>query len=261
MIRFLIALLFVANFSYAQTVVDVVVNSEEHTTLEAAVLAAGLAETLSGDGPFTVFAPTDAAFAALPEGTIDTLLADPTGDLTQILLNHVIGATVLSTDLSDGQTATTLNGTDITVTISDNGVFINDAQVTVADITAENGVVHVIDAILLPPPAKPASVVDVIVNSEDHTTLEAAVLAAGLVETLSGDGPFTVFAPTDAAFAALPEGTIDTLLADPTGDLTQILLYHVIGATVLSSDLSDGQTATTLNGADITVTINDNGVF
>jgi len=261
MIRFLIALLFVANFSYAQTVVDVVVNSEEHTTLEAAVLAAGLAETLSGDGPFTVFAPTDAAFAALPEGTIDTLLADPTGDLTQILLNHVIGATVLSSDLSDGQTATTLNGTDITVTISDNGVFINDAQVTVADITAENGVVHVIDAILLPPPAKPASVVDVIVNSEDHTTLEAAVLAAGLAETLSGDGPFTVFAPTDAAFAALPEGTIDTLLADPTGDLTQILLYHVIGATVLSGDLSDGQTATTLNGADITVIINDNGVF
>ncbi len=242
----------------AQTVVDIVVNSPDHETLEAAVIAADLAGTLSGDGPFTVFAPTDAAFAALPEGTVDALLADPTGDLTDILLYHVIGATVLSSDLSDGQVATTINGKDVTVTINDDGVFINDAQVTVVDIPADNGVVHVIDAVLLPPAV---TVVDIVVNSPDHETLEAAVIAADLAGTLSGDGPFTVFAPTDAAFAALPEGTVDALLADPTGDLTDILLYHVIGATVLSSDLSDGQVATTINGKDVTVTINDDGVF
>ncbi len=259
--RIFLTLAFLSSFFWGAsqtTVVDVVVDSEDHNTLEAAVVAAGLTETLSGEGPFTVFAPTDSAFAALPEGLVETLLADPTGDLTDILLYHVLSGQVLSTDLMDGMTATTLNGKDITVTINDEGVFINDAQVTVADITTDNGVVHVIDAVLIPPTV---TVVDVIVNSEDHNTLEAAVVAAGLAETLSGEGPFTVFAPTDAAFAALPEGLVETLLADPTGDLTDILLYHVLSGQVLSTDLMDGMTATTLNGKDITVTINDEGVF
>ncbi|MEM6697137.1 MAG: fasciclin domain-containing protein, partial [Bacteroidota bacterium] len=243
------------------TVVDIVVNSEVHETLEAAVIAAELADDLSGEGPFTVFAPTDDAFAALPEGTVETLLEDPTGDLANILLYHVLGAKVLSTDLMDGQVATTLLGEDITVTINEDGVFINDAQVTVADIEAENGVVHVIDAVLLPPPALPATVVDIIVESDVHETLEAAVIAAELADDLSGEGPFTVFAPTDDAFAALPEGTVEMLLEDPTGDLANILLYHVLGVKVLSTDLTDGQTAMTLEGSDITVTINDDGVF
>ncbi len=240
------------------SVVDIIVNSENHNTLEAAVKAAGLVETLSGDGPFTVFAPTDDAFAALPAGTIDALLADPSGALTDILLYHVIGAKVMSTDLSDGQMAETLLGKDVKVTINNDGVFINDAKVTVADIQADNGVVHVINAVLTPPSN---TVADIIVNSENHNTLEAAVKAAGLVGTLSGDGPFTVFAPTDDAFAALPAGTIDALLADPSGDLTDILLYHVIGAKVMSTDLSDGQMAETLLGKDVKVTINNDGVF
>ena len=137
--------------SFAQnSVVDIIVNSADHDTLEAAVIAAELADDLSGPGPFTVFAPTDAAFAALPSGTIETLLADPTGTLAQILLYHVVGAQALSTDLSDGQTITTLLGEDITVTIDTNGVMINNAMVVVADILADNGVVHVIDAVLIP---------------------------------------------------------------------------------------------------------------
>jgi len=249
--------------SFAQiTVVDVIVNSTEHDTLEAAGIAAELADDLSGPGPFTVFAPTDAAFAALPSGTIETLLTDPTGTLAQILLYHVVGGTALSTDLSNGQTIATLQGQTVEVTINADGVFINNAQVIVADITATNGVVHVIDAVLLPPAPQPTTtVVDVIVNSDVHNTLEAAVVAAGLVETLSGTGPFTVFAPTDAAFAALPAGTVETLLADPTGALTQILLYHVVGAQALSTDLTNGQTVVTLQGQAVTVTINADGVF
>jgi uncharacterized surface protein with fasciclin (FAS1) repeats len=246
--------------SFSQTVVDVIVNSPDHNTLEVAVIAAELADDLSGPGPFTVFAPTDAAFAALPAGVVDALLVDPTGDLAQILLYHVVSGTALSTSLTDGQTITTLQGEDITVTIGMNGVMINNA--TVADITATNGVVHVIDAVLLPPAPQPTTtVVDVIVNSDVHNTLEAAVVAAGLVETLSGTGPFTVFAPTDAAFEALPAGTVETLLADPTGALTQILLYHVVGAQALSTDLTNGQTVATLQGQTVTVTINAEGVF
>jgi len=140
--------------------------------------------------------------------------------------------------------------------------MINGATVVVADILADNGVVHVIDAVLLPPaPTPTTTVVDVIVNSDVHNTLEAAVVAAGLVEILSGTGPFTVFAPTDNAFAALPAGTIETLLSDPTGDLTQILLYHVVGAQALSTDLTNGQTVETLQGQSVTVTINAEGVF
>jgi uncharacterized surface protein with fasciclin (FAS1) repeats len=242
----------------AQTVVDVIVNSPDHTTLEAAVIAADLAGTLSGTGPFTVFAPTDAAFNALPAGTVDALLNDIPA-LTNILLYHVVGATALSTDLSDGQMVMTLQGSDVTVTLSNGNVFINNAQVTVADIAASNGVVHVINAVLLPP-VPSNTVVDIIVNSPDHNTLEAAVIAADLAGTLSGDGPFTVFAPTDAAFAALPAGTVEALLGDIPA-LTNILLYHVVGATALSTDLSDGQMVMTLEGSDVTVTLSNGNVF
>ena len=248
----------------SNTVVDIVVNSPVHNVLEAAVLEADLAGALSGEGPFTVFAPTDDAFIALAtalEVAPEDLLALP--ELTEILLYHVVGATALSSNLSDGQTVMTLNGADVTVTINDAGIFINDARVTVADILADNGVVHVIDAVLLPPAPQPATVVDIVVNSEVHNVLEAAVLEAGLAGALSEEGPFTVFAPTDDAFLALAtalNATPEELLALP--ELTEILLYHVVGgAGVLSGELSDGQMITTLNGADVTVTINDAGIF
>ncbi len=242
------------------TVVDIVVGSPDHTTLTAALTAAGLVETLQGEGPFTVFAPTDDAFAALPEGTLDDLLADPSGALTDILLYHVVAAKAMSSDLSDGQMITTVFGKDVTVKITADGVYINDAMVTVADLEADNGVVHVIDAVLIPS-LLPATVVDIVVGSPDHTTLTAALTAAGLVETLQGEGPFTVFAPTDDAFAALPEGTLDDLLADPSGALTDILLYHVVAGKAMSSDLSDGQMIETVFGKDVTVKITADGVY
>ncbi|MFT4668311.1 MAG: hypothetical protein ACI8YQ_001378 [Polaribacter sp.] len=144
-------LVFLSLCLFGQTITEIVVNSTDHEILEDAVIAAELDDDLSGPGPFTLFAPTDAAFNALPAGTLDALLLDPTGDLAQILLYHVLGAEVLSTDLSNGQMAATLQGEDITVTINGTDVFINDAQVTVVNIEASNGVVHVIDAVLLPP--------------------------------------------------------------------------------------------------------------
>ena len=245
------------------TVVDVVVNSEDHMTLEAAVIAAELADDLSGDGPFTVFAPTDAAFDALPDGTVDALLMDPTGDLANILLYHVLGAQVMSTDLAATQTVATLNGDSVTVTVDMGMVTVNGvAMVTAADITADNVVVHVIDAVLLPPPPPTTTVVDIIVGSEDHTLLEAAVLAADLAGALSGEGPFTVFAPTDAAITALVTAldiTAEDLLA--LDGLADILLYHVVNATAMSGDLSDGQMITTMLGEDVTITIMDGTVM
>ena len=247
----------------SNTVVDVIVNSEDHTLLEAAVGAAGLVDALSGEGPFTVFAPTDEAIVALTEAleiTAEQLLALP--NLGDILQYHVVGASAYAADLSDGQMIETLVGEDVTVSITADGVFINDAQVTVADIAADNGVVHVIDAVLLPPAPQTNTVVDIIVNSEDHTLLEAAVGAAGLVDALSAEGPFTVFAPTDEAFTALAEAfdvTVEELLAYPL--LGAVLQYHVVGAEAYSADLSDGQMITTLLGEDVTVSITADGVF
>ncbi|UJP63790.1 fasciclin domain-containing protein [Mongoliitalea daihaiensis] len=133
------------------TVVDIAVGSADHTTLVAAVSAAGLVETLSGDGPFTVFAPTNDAFAALPAGTVESLLEEANKDqLTAVLTYHVVAGNVLSGDLSDGQVVTTLNGQTLTVSIKDGKVMINGATVVAADLAGSNGVVHVIDSVLLP---------------------------------------------------------------------------------------------------------------
>ncbi|MFC3881146.1 fasciclin domain-containing protein [Algoriphagus namhaensis] len=135
----------------SNTVVDIAVGSPDHTTLVAAVQAAELAGTLSGDGPFTVFAPTNAAFAALPEGTVEDLLKPENKDaLTGVLTFHVVSGNVMSGDLSDGQVVTTLNGQTLTVSIVDGKVSINGANVVAADLAGSNGVVHVIDAVLLP---------------------------------------------------------------------------------------------------------------
>ena len=244
----------------SNTVVDIIFDSPNHLLLAGAVVASGLAETLSGDGPFTVFAPTDSAFALLPEGLVETLLEDPSGQLTTILMHHVYGGSALSTDLSDGMMVTTLAGTELEVEIDTNGVYIGGAMVVIADLTADNGVVHVIDAVLVPV-EDTTTVVDIIVGSPNHTTLAAAVGAAGLVETLSGDGPFTVFAPTDAAFALLPEGLVATLLEDPTGQLTTILTHHVYAGSALSTDLYDGMMVPTIAGGELEVTIDSTGVY
>lgn len=134
---------------HSNTIVDVASEAGAFTTLLAAAEAAGLVETLSGEGPLTVFAPTDEAFAALPEGTVAGLLED-TDALTAILTYHVVPGAVMSGDLSDGMTATTVNGADITITIGDS-VMVNDATVVTPDIEASNGVIHVIDSVILPP--------------------------------------------------------------------------------------------------------------
>jgi uncharacterized surface protein with fasciclin (FAS1) repeats len=132
----------------AADIVDTAVAAGNFTTLVAAVQAAGLEDTLRGEGPFTVFAPTDEAFAALPEGTVEALLEDiPT--LTSILTYHVVPGAVMSTDLSDGMTAETVNGQSVTISLAD-GVQVDGANVTTADIEASNGVIHVIDAVILP---------------------------------------------------------------------------------------------------------------
>lgn len=248
----------------AQTVVDVVVNSPDHNTLEAAVIAAELADDLSGDGPFTVFAPTDAAFAAIGQETINTLLEDPTGDLADILLHHVVFGVAASDNISDGTQIGNLLGQTLTFAISDAGITINGANVSVVDIKTSNGVVHVIDAVMLPAPVKTrvdGTIMDVVSTSPVHTTLNTLITAAQLDDDLSSAGPFSLFAPTDDAIAALPAEVTSALLDDPTGALADVLLYHALSGVIESDHLSDGLQFSNLAGKNLTVSITDDGAF
>ena len=137
--------------AFAADIVDTAVSNGSFTTLVAAVQAAGLVDTLKGAGPFTVFAPTDAAFAALPAGTVEDLLKpENKAKLTEILTYHVVAGKVMSSDLKDGMKAATVEGAEITIDL-DNGPMVNDAKVVTADVAADNGVIHVIDKVLIPP--------------------------------------------------------------------------------------------------------------
>ncbi len=241
----------------AGTVVGTAYFNKDFTTLTAALKKAELVSTLLMDGPYTVFAPTNAAFEAAGITDLDPLSKE---DLTPILLYHVLGSTVLSTDLSNGAAVPTLNPAEIYISLNDNGAFINGAtEISTTDLTASNGVVHVIDLTLTPP----ANDIVQIAIDAGFSKLAEALTEAGLVATLQGDGPFTVFAPTDAAFDALystlgvsgPAEIDDAVLED-------VLLYHVLSGRVFSSDLSDGLQATTLSDAEdpsqLTINIGDN---
>ena len=233
--------------------IDTAAGAGDFTTLLAAVEAAGLTDTLRGDGPFTVFAPTDAAFAALPAGTVDALLNDvPT--LTNILLYHVVASELPAADVVNQSLVGTVQGSDFKVSV-EGGVFVNDAAVTATDIAALNGIIHVIDNVILPP----QSIAAIAAANENLSTLVVALEAADLVGTLSGEGSFTVFAPTDAAFAALPEGTVASLLNDIPA-LTNILLYHVAGEKLPASAVVGSDSIETLQGSEADVVVDDAGV-
>ena len=244
------------------TLWDVISQSPDHTMMATALAATGLTSVVDGQQLLTAMAPTDAAFEVLLETleiTFSDLLSVP--GVAEVFLYHFVNGAVYSVDLSDGQSIETLQGGEMSIAINEDGVFVNDAQMTVADIVAENGVLHVIDGILLPP-ATSTTVFDIVANSNDHGIMEAALVASGLEETLLGEGPFTVFAPTDAAFAELSllTGlTVDELLG--LQGMTDLLLSHVVAGEAMSTDLSGGQSITTLLGDDILVTINATGVF
>ncbi len=262
-------------------IVETALGEEALSSLVAALSKAdekegiNLIPTLSGDGPFTVFAPTNEAFTALL-GSLDGFdsLEDFDTDeekdlLATILTYHVVAGTAAkSTDLSNGQKIETFQGEEVTINL-DGGVFIqdatdDDATVVIADVMASNGVVHVINKVLLPQAIIDAlngeeeeeelgTLVDVVVEAEGLSILEAAVLKANLAETLSSEGPFTVFAPTDDAFVALLDvlGDDYNSLDDFDTDeemmlLKDILLYHVLAAEVKAADLSEGSVATAL---------------
>ncbi len=231
-----------------RTISQTAVATPNLSTLVTALQAAGLVETLNGTGPFTVFAPVNPAFAALPADVLTRLLeTNNRAILTKVLTFHVVRGSFRASQLTNGQTLTTVEGTQLTVSIANGVVRINGAQVTTADVEASNGVIHLIDGVLL-------GSLDIVDQAtiRGFSSLVSAVAAAGLVDALRGGGTtgLTVFAPTNAAFAAIPGGA-------PTNPATlaQVLQLHVVGARALSTSLSNNQRLTTLLGPQLTVGI------
>ena len=253
------------------SIVDLALASPDLTTLVTALQAADLVGALADeDALFTVFAPTDDAFAALGDDAIAALLAD-TEALTNVLLYHVIGeAAVDSIDATAlyGQMVTMLNEADVTIDVRDGELYINASKVIIKDIPATNGIIHVIDMVLIPESEEAAdptgTIVDIALADPQFSTLVTALDTAGLVATLSDEtAVFTVFAPTDDAFALLGTDTINSLLAD-VPMLTNILTYHVIGDQVLDAATAislDGSDVEMLNGDTVSVSVQDGTLY
>jgi len=226
---------------------------------EAAVAAADLGTTLAGPGPFTLFAPTDAAFAALLTElglTKAQLLADKPL-LTKVLTYHVVSGEVKKADIALGKGVTTVQGGFFKIDTAAGDVVITDARnrtskITATDVQASNGVMHLVNKVLLP---GDKTIVQTAQSIPDFSILVEAVVAADLAATLSQPGPFTVFAPTNAAFAALLTElglTKEQLLADKPL-LVKVLTYHVLSGAVLKADVPLGKAVTTLQGETLTV--------
>ncbi|MDC0502191.1 fasciclin domain-containing protein, partial [Euryarchaeota archaeon] len=230
-----------------------------HSSLVAALSAANLVSTLQGDGPFTVFAPTDQAFA---DAGIDlsSFTDEEIAVLTDILLYHVYSGAVYAADVTDGLTVAMVNGDEASFTVTDGTVMVGDATVVLADVPASNGVIHVIDKVLMPP-ADLVDIAAVAMSTGVHDSLVAALVKANLVATLQGDGPFTVFAPTDQAFADAGIDLDSFTTDEEIAVLTDILLYHVYSGAVNAAGVTDGLTVAMVNGDEASFTVTDGTVM
>ncbi|PKL87850.1 MAG: beta-Ig-H3/fasciclin [Ignavibacteriae bacterium HGW-Ignavibacteriae-2] len=261
--KFIAAVLFalilsISVFAQKKDIVETAIEAGSFKTFAKALTEAGLIETLKGKGPFTVFAPTDDAFAKLPKGALDNLLKDKEA-LKKVLLYHVVSGKVTAKDVMKLKKASTVEGQDVAISVMDGKVMINKSHVTTADVAASNGVIHIIDAVLMPK-EKMKDIVETAIAAGKFKTLAKALTEAGLIETLKGKGPFTVFAPTDDAFAKLPKGTLDNLLKDKEA-LKKVLLYHVVSGKVMAKDVAKLKKATTVEGQDVAISVMDGKVM
>lgn len=241
-----------------ETVLNVIINSPNHTTLTTAVVAAGLSMFLNLDGPYTVFAPTDAAFNALPPEALERLL-DPQyiNHLADLLGYHVIEGQVYAANITDGLEQDMLNSEAVTFNVSGGNestvVTVNDATVIAADIAGSNGLVHVTDAVLLPSSVT-SSIVDIGYANEDLSTLMDLLNRTDLIETLDTTGPYTLFAPENDAFDDIDESTLDNV-----AQLREILLFHVADGVLDSDAFAGGQVVPMLSNKNVTINLSVEG--
>lgn len=247
--------------SSGKTIVETAVAAGSFKTLAAALDTAGFVNTLNNKGPFTVFAPTDEAFANLPKGTVEELLKPENKEKLQSILNfHVVSGKVGLPDALKLGKAKTLQGESVTIEFREGRIQVNDANLLNADLQASNGIIHVIDSVLLPPEPK-NDIAAVAKKAGKFNTLLAAVEAAGLTTALTGSDLVTVLAPTDAAFKALPKGTVETLLKPENHHkLTEILTLHVVKGSVTAGTALNAGSAKSFSGESLHFGIQD-GTF
>jgi len=244
-----------------KSIVATAASSKGLSTLVAAVKQGQLAGTLNGKGPFTVFAPVNSAFAKLPKATVASLLKDENRSQLQAILKfHVVAGEVLAKDVVKLSKAKTVLGKDLSIKVKDGQVWVSGAKVIKTDIKCSNGVVHLIDSVMLPPKGK--TIVETAAGNKDFSTLVTFVKKAGLVQKLNSKGPFTVFAPTNDAFKKLPEATVKALLsAQGKKDLTNILKYHVVSGTVKAADVVKLKKAKTVLGKEVSIKVSGKNVM
>jgi transforming growth factor-beta-induced protein len=248
-----------------EDIVQTAIDNGNFKILVVALQAAGLVDTLKSPGPFTVFAPTDAAFAKLPPGTItDLLKPENKPKLIKILTYHVVAGNLTAAAiiaLKPPVNVKTVEGQDFLVTLDGGKLKVNDATVIIPNVFATNGIIHAIDTVLLPP-AEVVDIVDTAINNGNFKVLVTALQAADLVDTLKSPGPFTVFAPTDAAFAKLPPGTVANLLKpENKPELIKILTYHVVAGNFTAAAiiaLNPPVRVKTVEGESVLVTLEGN---
>lgn len=246
-------------FESMDDIIQVASSNSDFSTLVAAIQAADLVDALQGEGPFTVFAPTNEAFAKLPEGTVENLLKPENKKALQTILTyHVVPGRALAKDVVSKDFWTSLNGQRVDIKVAGKNVKIDGAKITATDIETSNGVIHVIDSVILP---ATKTIPGVAKEAGQFGTLLAAVEAAGLSETLMGEGPFTVLAPTDAAFKALGKTVDELLLPENKARLASILTYHVLPGRVYSDQVIGLTTAGTVQGQDISISLKGESVW
>lgn len=260
-ILFLFSLLLMACQPKESTSVAELLSERDNlSTLAQLIQTSDLLNTLDGDGSYTVFAPSDAAFEAYSDYSVEQLLLEENrGTLNKILKYHTLSGKVMAADLSDGQAAATVQGEKVMINTKD-GVKVNGAMVTAANLEADNGVVHIIDKVLMPLSMQKKTIAQLAIADERLSTLVTALKAADLVKTLQSKGPFTVFAPTNEAFAALPAGTVESLLEPENKEiLGSLLTYHVVTNTLLAEDLTAGTDLITIQGEPVKVEAMEDG--
>lgn len=246
--------------SASADLVDTAISAGSFKTLAAALQAADLVSTLKGKGPFTVFAPTDEAFAKLPKGTLDELLKPSNkAKLSAILLHHVVPGNVMAADVVKLHFANTAGGQRLSISAAEGDVRVDGVRVIKTDVRASNGVIHVIDAVMMP---AMATIVEVAEQAGSFNTLLKALTAADLSRVLGGEGPYTVFAPSDAAFEKLAAGTVQSLLEpENRAQLTTLLQNHVVKGRVYADQVSALQSVQALGGAKLSVQANNDAVL
>ena len=251
-----------AKTSGDKNIVDTALAAGQFKTLASLLTKAGLVDTLATGGPFTVFAPTDEAFSKVPQATLDALAQNP-DQLKAVLLYHVVPGKLTAADVVKLNSVKTLEGNSLSIKVVDGSVYVDQAKVTTPDVTASNGVIHVIDSVLIPKaaPAEPAkNIVQTAVAAGQFKTLASLLTKAGLAGTLQGKGPFTVFAPTDAAFAKVPKSTLAALAKDKA-KLRAVLLYHVAKGKLTSSQVVKLKSVKTLQGGRLSVKVAGGKVY